>query len=132
MRALDTNVLVRFIIDDDPVHSAAAERVLADSIRSHERLFISVPVLCEFVWLLQDRKLRQPKANIVSFIQSLVNDGLFQIEGRHQVIAALDLYRQGKAGFADYLIGELARKAGCRDTVTFDKALKGSPGFTTL
>lgn len=132
MRALDTNVLVRFIIDDDPAQSAKAERVLGDSIRSQERLFISLPVLCEFVWTLKDKRLKQPKSNIVSYIQSLVNDGLFQIEARHQVIAALDLYREGKADFADYLIGELAQKANCRDTVTFDRALKGSPGFTLL
>jgi predicted nucleic-acid-binding protein len=132
VRALDTNILLRFIIDDDPAQSAAAERVLSDSIGSHERLFISLPVLCEFVWMLQNKKLEQSKVIIVAAIQSLVNDGLFQIEARPQVNAALDLYRQGKAGFVDYLIGELAQRAGCRDTVTFDRALRGSPGFTIL
>jgi predicted nucleic-acid-binding protein len=132
MRALDTNVLARFIIDDDPVQSAAAERVLAQSIRSGEHLFVPIPVLCELVWMLKGAKLKPPKANIAFVIQSLVNHDLFQIEGRNQVIAALDSYREGKADFTDYLIGQLARKAGCRDTVTFDKALKGSSGFTIL
>lgn len=132
MRALDTNVLARFVIDDDAAQSAAAERVLAESHRNHEHLFISIPVLCELVWMLRDEKFKQSKANIVNVLWSLVNDDLFQIEGKNQVIAALDSYREGKADFADYLIGQLARKAGCRDTVTFDRALKGSPGFTIL
>jgi predicted nucleic-acid-binding protein len=131
MRALDTNVLVRFLTDDNAVQSAVAERVLVESHANHEHLFISIPALCELVWILKGG-LSQSKVNIVSVIQSLVNDDLFQIESKHHVIAALDLYRQGNADFADYLIGQLARKAGCRDTVTFDKALKGSPGFTIL
>jgi predicted nucleic-acid-binding protein len=131
MRALDTNILVRFIIDDDPVQSAAAERILAASHANREHLFISIPALCELVWVLKGG-LRQSKANIENVIRSLVNDDLFQIESKHQVMEALELYRQGKADFADYLIGQLARKAGCRDTVTFDKALKGTPGFTIL
>lgn len=131
MRALDTNVLVRFVVDDDPVQSAKAERVLVESHLLHEHLFVSIPALCELVWVLKSG-LRQSKVRIVAVIQSLVNDDLFQVESKHHVMAALDRYRQGNADFADYLIGELARKAGCRDTVTFDRALKGSPGFTLL
>ncbi len=84
------------------------------------------------MWTLKAKKFGQSKSNIVSVIQSLVNDGLFQIEARHQVVAALDLYREGNADFADYLIGKLAAHAGCRDTVTFDRALKNAPGFTIL
>jgi predicted nucleic-acid-binding protein len=52
---------------------------------------------------------------------------------REQTIQrAIHHYRQGRADFSDYLIGEMAVAAGCRDTVTFDKALKGSRGFTIL
>jgi predicted nucleic-acid-binding protein len=131
MRSLDTNVLVRFVIDDNAAQSAAAERVLAESHENHERLFISIPALCELAWVLKGG-FRQSKVNIVSVIQNLLNDDLFQIESKQQVIVALNLYRTGRADFADYLIGQLALKAGCRDTVTFDKGLKGSPGFTIL
>jgi len=131
MRALDTNVLVRFMVDDDPHQSSKAERVLVESHVSREHLFISLPALCELVWVLRSG-LNQSKENIVSVLQSLVNDDLFRIESEREVISALESYRQGKADFADYLIGQLARKAGCRDTVTFDRALKGSPGFTVL
>lgn len=129
MRALDTNVLLRLIINDDLLQRAAAERVLAESIRTGEHLFVPLPALCELVWLLS-RKFKQPKANIVGVIQSLVN--WFQIDSKNLVVAALELYRQGNADFTDYLVGQLSAQAGCREAVTFDKALKNAPGFTIL
>jgi predicted nucleic-acid-binding protein len=45
---------------------------------------------------------------------------------------SLDRYRHGKGNFPDYLIGEISRQSGCSDTVSFDRALKGSSGFTIL
>lgn len=131
MRALDTNVLVRFVTNDDAVQVAIVERLFADCQRSHEHLFISTPVMCELVWVLR-YGLRQTKADIAKIIDRFLDDDLFQIEHDTLVFRALDRYRSGKADFADYLVGQLASHARCRDTVTFDKALKGSPGFTIL
>jgi predicted nucleic-acid-binding protein len=45
---------------------------------------------------------------------------------------SLEHYRRGKATFPDYVIGEISRHAGCRDTVTFDRDLRSAPGFTIL
>jgi predicted nucleic-acid-binding protein len=87
--------------------------------------------MCELVWVLKNG-LRQTRADIVNIIDGLIEDDLFQIEHETLVFRALDRYRGGSADFADYLIGHLASHAGCRDTLTFDKALKGSPGFTIL
>jgi len=131
MRALDTNVLIRFITTDDALQTAVAERVFVEAHRDREHLYISVPVMCELVWVLKNA-FRQTRAEIVKVIDGLMEDNLFQIEHRPLVFRALDLYRHGKADFADYLIGVSGLHAGCRDTVTFDRALKGSPGFTTL
>jgi predicted nucleic-acid-binding protein len=44
----------------------------------------------------------------------------------------VEFYRTGRAGFPDYVIGEISKQAGCRDTVTFDRALRDTPGFTLL
>jgi predicted nucleic-acid-binding protein len=131
MRALDTNVLVRFVTNDDAGQAAIVERLFAECHRSHEHLFISTPVMCELVWVLKNG-LRQTRADIVKIIDGLIEDDLFQIEHETLVFRALDRYRGGSADFADDLIGHLASHAGCRDTLTFDKALKGSPGFTIL
>jgi len=131
MRAIDTNVLVRFVTNDDAAQAAIVERLFAECQRNHEHLFISTPVICELVWVLKNG-LRQSKGEIAKVIDSLVEDGLFQIEHRPLVSRALDHYRAGRADFADYLIGLLGWHAGCPGTVTFDRALKGAPGFTIL
>ena len=131
MRALDTNVLIRFVTVDDANQAAVVERLFAECHRNREHLFISIPVLCELVWVLKTG-LRQTKAQVMMVIDRLVEDDLFQIEQQTLVAKALDLYRQGRADFADYLIGELGSHAGCRETVTFDRALKNAAGFTLL
>jgi predicted nucleic-acid-binding protein len=131
MRALDANVLIRFVTNDDANQAAAVERLFAECHRNREHLFISTPVMCELVWVLKNG-LRQEKTEIVKVLDRLIEDDLFQIEHQPLVLQALDRYRRGKAGFADYLIGQIGSHAGCRDTVTFDKTLKGSRGFTIL
>jgi predicted nucleic-acid-binding protein len=131
MRALDTNVLVRFVTNDDASQAAVVERLFAECQRNREHLLISTPVICELVWVLKNG-LRQTKAEIVKVIDGLIEDELFHMEHRALVVKALDRYRPGRADFPDYLIGEIASAAGCRDTVTFDRALKGTPGFTIL
>jgi predicted nucleic-acid-binding protein len=88
-------------------------------------------VLCETIWVLE-RVYRQSKAQIVDAIENVLLMDLLQLEHDRFVRRAFDQFRYGRADFPDYLIGELAREAGCRDTVTFDKALKGAPGFTIL
>ena len=131
MRALDTNVLVRFVTNDDVGQAAAVELLFAECHHNRERLFISTPVICELFWVLKNG-FRQARTETVKVIEGLIEDNLFQIEHELPVFRALDQYRRGKADFADYLIGQLGSDAGCRDTITFDKALKGSPGFTIL
>jgi len=130
MRALDTNVLLRFLLDDNRDQAATVERIFMEGRRSHEHLFITTPVLCEMVWTLKGQG--QSKAQIVSILETFTKDGIFRLDQEREVIDALDSHRAGRASFADYLIGHLAQKSGCRDTVTFDKKLKGSPGFTIL
>ena len=96
-----------------------------------EHLFIPVLVLCETIWVL-DRIYQQSRSQIAGVIESLLATDLFRFEHDRFVRSAFDAFRYSKADFSDYLIGEIARGAGCRDTVTFDRALKGSPGFTIL
>src|SRR5271168_2620323 len=107
MRAIDTNVLVRFVTNDDASQAALVERLFAECQRNREHLLISTPVICELVWVLKNG-LRQTKAEIVEVIDSLIEDELFQIEHRSLVVKALDRYRPCRADFADYLIGEAA------------------------
>jgi len=118
-------------MDDDTRQVAAARKLLETSQDRHEPLLIAPHVLCELVWVL-NTGFRLTKAEIVDILQVIVVSEAFAFEQKHFIQRSLDNYRHGRADFADYLIGEIASAAGCRDTVTFDRALKGSPGFTLL
>ena len=131
MRALDSNVLLRYLVGDDPRQTATAERIIEKCRQTDEPLFITVLVLCETIWVL-DRIYRQSRVQITDAVESLLLTDLFRFEHDRFVRRAFDRFRESKADFSDYLISEVAAAAGCRDTVTFDRALKGSPGFTLL
>jgi predicted nucleic-acid-binding protein len=131
MRAVDTNILVRYLTHDDSKQAQIAERILSECDVAHEPVFLSVLVLCELLWVL-DRSFGHSKAQRIEVIEHLLETNLFRVDHEHLVRSSLNLYRDGKGSFPDYLIGEISRQAGCRDTVSFDRALKGSPGFTIL
>lgn len=131
MRALDTNVLVRYIVADDPKQLALAESIIGECTENEEPVFLSVPVLCELVWVL-DRSYQQSKAQMLDVLDTILRKSLFRIEHNELVRRSVHAWSRGKGDFADHLIGEIARHAGCRDTVTFDRGLQGSAGFTFL
>jgi predicted nucleic-acid-binding protein len=130
MKGLDTNVLVRYLTADDAKQTAAAERLLAQAAEAGERLFVPVLVLYELTWVLS-RSYDQSRAEIVAALDGILETELFRVENDSIVRSALEAYR-GRADFADYLIGEICRQAGCEKCVTFDRGLKGVAGFALL
>lgn len=132
MRGVDTNVLVRFLTGDDPEQYETAERLFLAAEASGESLYLSVPVLCELVWTLRGRRYRHGGEAIVEVLERLLATPAIEIQEREAVQAALADYEDGQGDFADYLIGHLARSAGCTGTATFDRRLKGSPLFDVL
>jgi predicted nucleic-acid-binding protein len=131
MRGLDTNVLVRYIVADDAKQTALANRLVEHSRAAGELLYISMVVLCELVWVLS-RSYKQSKPEIVHALGLILRTRQFQLEDDLLVRRSLDAFQAGRADFADYLIGEICRRAGCEDCVTFDSGLKGADGFTVL
>jgi predicted nucleic-acid-binding protein len=131
VRAIDTNVLIRFFMDDNTSQAAAARSLFETSQEQREPLLVVPHVLCELVWVLQ-ASFRLARTEIVDILQKILVREVFVFEREQTIQRAIHHYRQGRAAFSDYLIGEMAVAAGCRDTVTFDKALKGSRGFTIL
>jgi predicted nucleic-acid-binding protein len=128
VRALDTNVLVRYLTRDDARQFRAAEAMLKQSTAAGEPLFISMLVLCETVWVL-DRSYEQPKASITTALEALMDTALLVIEREDLVRQTVEQWRRGRGNFSDYVIGNIAREAGCSETVTFDRALTGEEGF---
>jgi predicted nucleic-acid-binding protein len=131
MIGIDANVLVQFFVEDDPHQADQVHRLLTRSRNQSERVWVSVIVLCETVCVLR-AGYQAPQHKIVEAVDQLLHADVFEVEEEDSVRAALDLYRAGKADFADYLIGQLNSNRGCATTVTFDRSLRGVPGFTRL
>jgi predicted nucleic-acid-binding protein len=131
MMGLDTNVLVRYLTQDDMAQGRRASVLVADTVAKGDRCFIGSVVLCELVWVLRGAY-GLDKATVVSVLERILATAQFTIEQRDVVRRALEDYREGKGDFADYLIGHHGLEAGCRATATFDRRLRGSALFQVL
>lgn len=128
MIAIDTNVLVRFLVADDEAQSAAATAAFAAGDRQEVPLFVSQIVLCELAWVLL-RAYRQTRPAIVGVLESLIRSRGLEIEGRDEIGRAVAAFASGMGDFADYLVRERVRTAGCDSVMTFEVALLKEPGF---
>jgi predicted nucleic-acid-binding protein len=122
MLALDTNVLVRFLVEDDEAQSARAAKLVSRAIRDGEQLFVADVVLCEVVWVLR-ASYRFGRAEIAAVLQRLLKAAHLTFSDSDPLKRAADAFVRGKGDFADYVIREQARAAGCERVATFDRAL---------
>lgn len=132
MRGVDTNVLVRLLTADDPERFATAARLFAVAEEAGESLYLSTPVLCELAWTLRGSRYRHGSDAIAETLKRLLATSAIEVQNRDAVQQAVADFEAGSGDFADYLIGHLARAAGCSDTATFDRQLAGSPLFAVL
>jgi predicted nucleic-acid-binding protein len=127
--ALDTNVLVRFLVADDKAQSARAERIIEGALTSGEGIFITDVVLCETVWVLAFTY-KMDRLEVGRLLEEILATTDITIRGADSARRALAAFLTSKGGFADYLIRDHASLAGCSTVATFDKALLKEPGFT--
>lgn len=128
MVGLDTTVLVRFLVRDDEEQHQAAVDLLARGVAPGERFFVGEVVLAETSWVLSTRY-RCSREELAAVVRKLVAAEELAFESADRVVRALHAFEQGAAGFADYLIGERARDAGCQEVYTFDQKLLRGAGF---
>ncbi|MBI9084970.1 MAG: type II toxin-antitoxin system VapC family toxin [Desulfobacterales bacterium] len=131
MKGLDTNVLVRYITQDDPLQSAVANDVIERLTQNQERFVIQPVVLCELVWVLESAY-KYAKTEIVLVLNQLLRTVQFEITEKDIVWQAFGDFQSGKADFSDYLIGRANERAGADVTLTFDKSLRDSHKFQVL
>lgn len=131
MIGVDTNVLVRYLTLDDEEQVARVDRLIHDAAEADEPLHIDGIVLCEAAWVLRSVYGRS-REEVADALERVVETRQFAIEDRDSVRRALDSFRAAEGDFADYLIGERNRRAGCRTTATFDGNLAGSPLFSRI
>jgi predicted nucleic-acid-binding protein len=120
MIGLDTNVLVRYLTQDDPKQSARATRVLEKEVSESVPGFIGVVVLVETVWVLQ-RLYSASAEEIRATVADLLSSRSIVVENREVVARALTIAGEISCGFADAIIAAAALTAGCSKTVTFDR-----------
>lgn len=128
MIGLDTNVLVRYVAQDDPVQSPRATAWIEGRLTPENPGFISIVAMAETVWVLE-RSFGMTDRDLASAIERLLQADVFVVENEQQVFAAMIALRQGQGSFADALIAELGVKAGCSCTITFDRKALRLPGF---
>jgi predicted nucleic-acid-binding protein len=126
--ALDTNVLVRYLVEDDAKQTAAAAALIDRVIADDDTLFVSDVVVCETVWVMSV-SYGVGRKEIAGVLRNLFRARHLTFTATDQLIRALDAYEAGKGDFADYLIREHARAAGCEDVATFDRVLLKERGF---
>ena len=129
MIGLDSNVLVRYLTQDDPAQSKKANAVVEAALESGDALYLNHVVVCETYWVLA-RAYSYDRAELVAVIETMLSAAQFEFEDKNALWQALGAYRQSNADFADCLIGMKNAVAGCSATLTFDKRAAGLPQFS--
>ena len=131
MIGLDTNVLVRYLMQDDAAQARLASTVIESAAGRGERLRLSAVTVCELVWVLESAY-QQSRANVARALDQIVRTADFDLEHVDHVRQAIERYRSTPADFADALIGLVNEADGCEHTLTFDRSLKRIPQFKVL
>ena len=131
MIGLDTNILVRLLVEDNPQQAEIAKQELKKSKVAGEKLLINNIVLCEVVWVLK-KSYKLSRLEIINVVEKILRTDLFEFENKDAAWWAVQQMKQGNADFSDYLIGRLNQQTGCAETITFDKKLNKSKLFRLL
>lgn len=131
MPALDTNVLVRYIVQDDPSQLAAAKRLIGRFVAEGSTLFVPVTVVLELEWVLRS-SFAFGKNDVLMALSTLFSAAELTFESERALEVALHLFREGSADFADCLHVALAAQAGEQPLWTFDKGAAKVSGARLL
>ena len=130
MIGLDTNVLVRYIMQDDDKQSALATR-LVESLSVESPGFVPLVSVVELAWVLSSAYALD-RGQVVQAFESLLRTKEIAVERAEIVWKALRVFQGANADFADCLIERSAAVAGCDRTMTFDRAAARSCGMTLV
>jgi predicted nucleic-acid-binding protein len=125
---LDTNVLVRYLAQDDPLQSAQATDLIERRLSAENPGFVSIMAMVETVSVL-DRAYGLGALDIAATIERLLQADRLVVENEQEVFTAMVALREGQGSFADAVIAALGTKAGCSHTVSFDRKALRLPGF---
>jgi predicted nucleic-acid-binding protein len=128
---LDTNVVVRYLTQDDTRQAAAASRLFEQTLSVERPGLVSLVTLCEIVWVLADCY-GADKARLGEVVEGLLASKQLVVEDAELVWKALRAWERSTADFSDALMGQTLAAKGCKRIVTFEKAAARLPGFELL
>ena len=131
MIAVDTNVLIRLLMADDAAQAAKARRLLDAQAEADKPIWVSDTVLVELLWTLS-RAYGRTREDLAAALRALSRNASVAFESSEAVGAALELFTQGGADFADCLLCVKAANAGCDHLMTFVKGMKHLPGVRVI
>lgn len=130
MTGLDTNVLVRYIMQDDDVQAKKATKLI-ESLTSEAPGFVALVVVVELFWVLGG-SYELSRGQVVSAFDALIRSKQLVIEKKDQVVRALRVYSSSTADFPDCLIERTANAAGCKRVMTFDVGASKKAGMVLI
>ncbi len=128
MIGLNSNILVRYLTQDDPIQSAKATEIIEQRLTEENPGFVSVVAIVETVWVL-DRAYDLPTQEIAATVGRMLQTAVLVVENEQDVFTAMIALKLGKGSFADALIAALGARAGCSCTLTFDRKALRLSGF---
>ena len=128
MIGLDSNILIRYLTQDDPVQSVKAIEILERRLTPKNPGFVSILAMVETVWVL-DRAYGLTAEDIARVVERLLQVEVLTIENEQEVYTVMVALKRGRGSFADALIGELGARAGCTRTLTFNQKALRLRGF---
>jgi predicted nucleic-acid-binding protein len=131
MIALDTNVLVRFLIADDEAQATRAARLIKEHATPEIPAMITTVVLVELFWVLRSAY-KLDRSAIIALIDGILTKAEFEFEHTDAALYAFQTYRTGRGDFADALLGRIARLNGCSTTYSFDSVAARLEDFSEL
>jgi predicted nucleic-acid-binding protein len=128
MIGLDTNILVRYLTQDDPVQSLKAVEIIERRLTEENPGFVSIVAMVEIVWVL-DRAYHLAAHEIAAAIERMLQADVLVVENEQEVFNAMIALKGGQGLFADAVIAALGARMGCSYTLTFDRKASRLPGF---
>lgn len=128
MIGLDTNILVRYLTQDDPIQSRKATEIIEQVLTEQNPGFISTIAIAETVWVLS-RAYRFAPDEIAGAVERILEADVLVVENEREVFSAMAALSEARGAFSDALIAELGAKAGCSHTLTFDRKAARLPGY---
>ena len=131
MIGIDTNVLLRYLLEDDPAQHRLAARLIDVTCTAEDPAFVSEIVVAEVVWFLA-KKLRRPKTEVVGALFDIADHAHLRLRDERAHLAATNAYAEGRGDFAEYLIAATNLACDADPTFTFDKRAAKNGGLVLL